>query len=145
MKFTIRQATKEDMPFVFNSWLNHARSTFPNQIMPGRFYFKGETFRLNQLTDKSETFIACLDEEPSQILGWVCLTRSPSPIVHYAFVKSSFRRLKIFDSMLQVLVPDLAKTDTIITRISKEALDYGILHKYRLVFNPYLEEKLLRL
>lgn len=145
MNVIVRTATQDDMPFIYSSWLNHQRHTFPNVIVPGRMYYKGETYRLDKLLEKTQVFVACTSEDQNQILAWVCATTAPTLIVHYAFTKPTFRRLKIFTSILQLISDEIFKSDIPITRISKEALSFNILHKFKFVFNPYLEEKIIRL
>jgi hypothetical protein len=145
MRFGIREHTKEDLNFIFSSWLSHQKQGFPNPIIPSRFYFKGETDRITRLLDKSKVYVACPEDEPTQILAWICITTEPTEVIHYAFTKSSFRKIKLFDSLLRFAVPTLNESDLIASRISKEALDFNLLRKYKIVFNPYIEEKILKL
>lgn len=147
MMTQVRKALPEDTSFIYSSWLNHQRDLFPNRIIPGRMYFKGESYRLDRLLEKTNVYVATPAEDTSQILAWICATTSPTLIIHYAFTKPTFRRLKLFNNLLTVIDPNQLQLneDIPITRISKELLSYGMLHKYKFVFNPYLEEKILRL
>jgi len=144
----MRIANQEDMRFVFGSWLKSYRNEFQNKIIPRRVYYPSEASAIQALVDckNTKTIVSYNVDESNQVFGWCCFTDiDGESFLHYAFVKTMFRNMGIFKRMIHVIVPRLGFEDIITTRISRDLLNYRILEKYKMVYNPYIESKVKEL
>ena len=125
--FAIRDGVATDIPFVFRSWLtSYRRSSFARGIRD-RIYFANEHKAIERILRSCSIRVACINEDPEIILGYVVL--GPS-IVHYAFTKPAFRRMHI----LTRLLPD---GDLEYTHRTEDS-DRVLARLPRLTYNPYL-------
>lgn len=100
----VRLLSKEDLPFVFATWLKSYRaSSFARRIKKDVFFFWHHLVVERILARSSvKTIVACLKGHPDVIIGYLnfeTVDKEPK-IVHYCFVKESFRRMGIAKAML---------------------------------------------
>lgn len=132
-----RAAYLEDVPFIFATMLRSYRhaSFFARKISNDVFYKYHHMFLDSCLKrEKSTVIVAHPKGEPNVILGYVLSEeRAEGHIVHYTYVKRSFRRLGVAKALWSTLDP---KKQYIITHFTTDA-DW-IVKKFNLVYNPYL-------
>jgi GNAT superfamily N-acetyltransferase len=81
--------------------------------MTDKTYYSRHHDVIEQLLDKSVVLVATTNEEPDVILGWACYEQGVGnescglpPVIHYVYVKPSFRKCGIATKLLDGL--DLA-------------------------------------
>lgn len=110
LPYQIRSAQPSDISFIYSSWLKSYKhgSELGKSTRTGVFF---NSYRevLDAILQRSQTFVACLIDEPEVILGYLVhepladepFTVDPIHILHYAFIKESFRRLGIGQMLLE--------------------------------------------
>ena len=88
----VRPATESDLRFVRSSWKtdfwkNHARKSMSHGV-----YSPGQARRIERLLGRSGTLVAYFPEVPDEVLGWAVVEHD---VLHYVYVKSSYRRVGI--------------------------------------------------
>lgn len=127
----IREGVESDLPFIYASWLKGLRygnDTFG--AIQQDAYFKCYHQVLERVLENQNTSIriACLKDEPDAILGY---SVSTGDILHFVFVKRSWRRIGIAKDLVNMCPP---KTVTHITKVGE-----SILNKLPGVsFNPFV-------
>jgi GNAT superfamily N-acetyltransferase len=92
-----------DINFVRQSWLKSNRSRCG--WAPKAEYFALHHDVVEGLLARADTTLAVNKNDPSQILGWVCAEKTNgTPIVHYVYVKSAFRKNRLGSVLLNVAV-----------------------------------------
>lgn len=95
-KFAIREATENDFPFIYSTWLKGLR--YGNETyekMDKDSYFKNYHKIIETILYRPDTFIAvaCLKDDPTTILGYA--VREGERTLHYVHVKNAFRHFGI--------------------------------------------------
>lgn len=126
----IRNVELTDYNFIFATMLRglYYGDTWYSQI-PKDIFMKNYHNVVEHLLKKPTVsiLVACLKEDESTVLGYSILENN---IVHYVFVKSAWRNIKIAKS----LVPDGVQFVTHLTKVGN-----SILKKYDTVkFNPFI-------
>ena len=136
VKVRIRPALEADVPFIFSTWLRSYRdSNFANNISTTVYYAEHHKV-VEKLLKSSEVFIACADDDISELYGYICAQKVDGIlVVHYAYVKHSFRHLGIGAQLLAVLEYDPTKA-SIYTHMTKTARSLAT--KYGFIHSPYL-------
>jgi hypothetical protein len=135
---TYRAMTESDLPFVLNSWQKMARRQGDRAYMTARVYAY-ESQVIMQLIRAAKVVMICNPEDKDHILGWVCLKKAgPLLIIHYAYMRQSFQKQGIMKALLKEIDPRFGIDQTVVTRLSD--LIARKRDKYRLVFNPHIEE-----
>lgn len=93
LKFNIRDACGDDIPFIYATWLESYRydSYFGKSHRNGVF-FSDYRKVIDKLLNDSKVIVACVQDEPGAILGYMVFEPS---VLHYVFVKGAFRRLGV--------------------------------------------------
>ncbi len=134
LPYTIRDVLPSDIPFIYSSWLKSFRfgSQLAKPIRSSIFY---ENYRevLDCLLSKSQIKVACLNDEPSVILGYLVYERTIA-IVHYVFVKEAFRELGIAHNLL--LQSELP-TDLTYSHMTTMITKY-LTNKSNWIYNPFV-------
>lgn len=131
----IRTADEGDAALIYSSWLKSYASQ--NRDQP-----KATVYRLHQkvakrLLEESITLVACMDDDASQVIGWLCARRTPKfLVVHYCYVKAPFRRFGIARALLSAF--DHTPGEPVMVShkgyIVKEIKD-----RYNLLYVPHLQ------
>lgn len=88
----VRKAISEDLPFIFDSWLQtFRRSPFATGI-PGPIYFQRQRARIVRLLLNCSVLIAHARGSPEVILGYL-VRDEKAPVLHYLYAKGAMRRL----------------------------------------------------
>jgi hypothetical protein len=141
LPFDVRPVKDNDVPFIYATWLRSQRRQGDNTLLTSRIYFDGAHRRIARtlIRPTVQAFIICNPEDEEQLYGYV-VTETIGPVfaVHFAYVKRAFRRLGLMKSVLPFIYSRFGKEEIAITHISDFVKDSR--EKYRLKFNPYLEE-----
>lgn len=132
----LRPATESDVPFIFNSWLRCNRHSTNTRGCENPVYFAQHHKLIEGLCKKAEIFIACNEQDVSQIYGYICYERVEGLlVVHWIYTKESFRKLGIAKMMA-----DKAgfKADEAVLYTHRTFISEALEKKYIMVFNPYL-------
>lgn len=107
-QWVIRPVLPEDLAFIYNSWLKSYKfgSESMKSMRSGTFF---ENYReiLDYILTNSEILIACLPEDENIILGYICYENilANSHLIHYCFIKETFRNLGIATDLYKSLYP----------------------------------------
>lgn len=104
---SIRPLEAQDSPFVMSSFLRSYRDEGGNASLSNEVYYALYKPRANRLVDRSTVLVITPEDDAWQILGWIAFE---DVTLHYAYVKSTYRRMGLFDRLYRA-----AKAPTIIT------------------------------
>ena len=136
--YIIRKALPEDISFIYSSWLKSFRyGATANKLVRTDIFFTNYREVLDSILARSLTLVACLPDSPEVILGYMVYEED---IIHYCFIKHSFRRLGIASRLLeQTGLKDSEFKVTHRTNELSKILDSLILVKgLKLEYNPFL-------
>ncbi len=145
----IRPLQTSDVNFVCNSWVKSYRHHVEtsktlnpaNAYIPKEVYFKGQQRLAEKLinADSSAVLVACMENDPEQIVGWICATVKPSvSIVHYCYVKAPFRLFGVATELIGRVTP-VSADEKYHTHLTKLGEKVGA--KFGFSYDPY---KLIR-
>jgi len=87
----IRKADEGDISFIYSSWLKSYAAQ--NKDQPKITVYKMHREVARRLLEDGITLVACMEDNPDQVLGWLCAQRIPKfLVIHYCYVKAPFRR-----------------------------------------------------
>ena len=137
LPISIREATPEDLSFIFSSWLKSFRSGLICKHVDNTIYFSEHHKVIERLLKRSTTVMACDPNDPATIYGYLCFDRVEGIlVVHYAYVKQTFRGMGVLRQLLKSIEghdwngAGLFSHSTLIS--SRLSL------KYNLVYHPYI-------
>jgi len=132
----IRPAIEEDIPFIFSTWLKSFRDSFFAQNISTTIYYAEHHKVVERLLKSCSVFVACSDKDISQLYGYICAEEIDSIlVVHYVYVKHSFRWLGIGRQLLNA-VHHNATNVSIYTHNTK--VSRGLANKFNFVHSPYV-------
>jgi len=136
LPIVIREATVDDAPFIFNSWLKSYKDSDFARRVPNIIYFAEHHKLIEGLLSHCSIYVACSEEDSNQILGYIVASSfTGTPIIHYIYIKHSFRKLGLATQLISSL--SLNKSNMIaVTHWNKYATIAS--NKYHLVYHPYL-------
>lgn len=128
---------KEDLLFIYNSWLKSYRvSDFANHV-PTDDYYKNHHKLITSIVMQptNNITILCDPEDKDHILAYM-VYNTVDPIIYYIYVKRSFRNLGLGRYLLESVRANYgSKAKVICTHKPK---NFRKLKKLELVYNPYL-------
>lgn len=135
LAITFRSANKDDISFIFNSWLKSFRNSQFAKFIPNPTYFTEHHKVIEKLILNNLVLIACDPKDEKQIYGWVCAGLTEGIFtLHYIYVKHTYRKLGIAKAMLnEVRKDDAAAVCTHLTHIGSQ-----LTSKYNLLYSPYV-------
>ena len=136
----IRQARVSDIQFLTSSWLKSYRNAAAVRGVPNSVYFFYHHKLLEELLSRCTVLIYCYPDNQDQILGYVCAEVFDSAlVVHYAYVKKTFRRLGIAKALIKHLVETEEPPAVLYTHKTKDIypLERDLKEKGWL-FHPYM-------
>jgi GNAT superfamily N-acetyltransferase len=98
--------TSEDVGIVASTWIKSFRhlGTFSRGVM-NRVYYQRHQELLEQLIPRSSVFVAANEEDPSQVVGWICYELYENVLyLHYIYVKLAFRRFGIASLLMDQIL-----------------------------------------
>lgn len=133
-----RETTEKDLPFIYNSWLKSARSSYAN--LPSIEYFQMKKKECEEILKNSKVIVACSEDDQNFIFGYIVYKIIDDVcILHWAYVKSVNRKLKIARSMLEHVYQNAESNPIFITH--RTYLIDKISEKYQFVFKPEYRSK----
>lgn len=106
----IRDAQEEDYPFIFNSFLKSYCGPFirhhgGSEVVEPTTFFTGFHRVMSSLLSKRRVLVACPDDSPEVICGWMVGDSLSKKIVvlDFAFVKKDFRDMGIARLLYQAM------------------------------------------
>lgn len=134
----VRPMRIEDQPFIFASWLNNYKnsSQFAKRIRnPEFFHFHHLVIERILLRSTTRVLIATPENDPNTILGYLVTESHDRPILHFCFVKATWRRLGVAGKLIESANVDL--NNAVFTHWTYECNQ--LTEKFpQLVYNPYL-------
>jgi len=137
----VRQVNpKEDLLFIFNSWLKSYRnSDFAMHIPTNDYYTNHHHLIKTIITQPNNNItILCDPEDPNHILGY-SVYNSVEPILYYIYVKHSFRNLGLGRYLLESVRKNFGEVTLQCTHKNK---NWRKVKKLELSYNPYLIKEL---
>jgi GNAT superfamily N-acetyltransferase len=131
-----RAASEEDIGFIFNSWLKSFRHSYFAKVISNTIYYEEQHKILEALIKASKVIVACDEKDTSQIYGYAVGDEIDNfLIIHYVYVKHSFRNMGIGKALLNVFdhSPEKAAIYTMHTRTCER-----LAPKYNFVYHPYI-------
>lgn len=132
----MRAATEADVGFIFNSWLKSYRSSLFAKHISSSVYFSGHHKFLEALIPNAEIKIACNDQDPTQIYGYICAQYIEGIlVVHYVYVKQDYRNLGIGKMLLDQFDHSMERAScyTHQTKIGEQ-----LAIRFNMIYHPYL-------
>lgn len=133
----IRLADISDYGYILETWTKNFHATHPWNFIPNSIYFPWQTARINSILSQVTPLVACLDDDPNQIVGYLCAAKhKDSILLHYAVTKGIYRRLGVMKSLLEQLeYQDKTIVCTHYFGLFKELKD-----RYHLIYDPTVLE-----
>lgn len=132
----IRPAIEDDIPFIFSTWLKSFRDSFFAQNISTTIYYAEHHKVVERLLKSCSVYVACDDNDLSQLYGYICAEEIDGIFVlHYVYVKHSFRWLGIGRQLLNAFSHDATRV-AIYTHCTKVSRALG--NKFNLVHSPYI-------
>lgn len=99
----LRPVRSDDVALITNSWLTSYRDSCHVWGVPDRSYYWCEHKVLEHLIPRSAVVVACLEEDPNVILGWIAyeMAEDGVMVLHYLYVKKHFRGMNIAKRLFQ--------------------------------------------
>ena len=96
----IRSIRKIDEDFIYHSWLHSVKC-------PTRAVTPMTRFLIDSLVADKAISIWCPDDDENHIIGWMAYGKiENTPLLHYAFVKKSFRNNGVGSDLIKSIYPD---------------------------------------
>lgn len=137
LPFRIRPATSEDVSFLFSSWLKSLRdSGVASRGISNTIFFEGQHKLIEKILQNASVHVACSVDNPAQLYGYIVAEKIEGIFVmHYIYVKHTFRRMGIGQALLNSFSHDsgAASCATHLTRMGER-----LLVKYNFIYHPYL-------
>ena len=135
-KCRLRPMVEDDIPFIFNSWLKSYRFSHFGEKITNTIYFQDHHKLLERIVGNSKVLVACDPQDSSHLYGYsVAGEQDDVLVLHFIYVKHTFRNLGIGKTLLDALGHDnsSAAVYTHHTRMADK-----LAAKYNLVYHPYL-------
>lgn len=131
-----RAAIAEDANFIFNSWLRSYRNSPFARNISNTIYFNEQHKLLEELVKTCKVVVACNESDTSQIYGYIVGDNIDGfLVIHYLYVKQSFRNMGIGKSLLNMFDHDIDKA-AIYTHHTKIA--DRLAPRFNLIYHPYV-------
>lgn len=105
--FIVRQATPDDVSFVFSSWLKSFRDAATVRGVPSSLYYPAQHAVIETLLQRPccTALVACDPKDQSQIYGYVVAEYvTDGLIIHFTYTKFNMRNLGIAKALVSTLV-----------------------------------------
>lgn len=132
--------TRDDWPFVTNSWLKSYRDSKFARRMRSSIYFEEHGSLVREALARDAALVACAANVPDEIVGWVCYRPSPAetPLtIHYIYVPRRYRRQGFANDLLKATGWEKGRPikATHVNHVYEEWR--GVKERYRIDNNPY--------
>ena len=132
----IRQADEGDASFIYSSWLKSYAAQ--NKDQPKIALYEMHREVVTRLLESGITLVACMDDDPDQVLGWLCAQRTPKfLVVHYCYMKAPFRRFGLARSLLAAF--DYCPGEPLVIS-HKSYICKDLKDRYNFLYIPHLQQ-----
>lgn len=99
----IRTGTGADHAFILATWLRAFRHGSPfARRLTNDVFFTNHHPLVEALVARSTVLVATLEDDPNVILGYLVTEKQgPVHVLHFAYVKKEFRRMRVFSQLLE--------------------------------------------
>jgi len=133
----VRDATQEDLPLIYNSWLKQYReSPFSVGISNSVFYSQHRKV-IDHLLSRAIIKVACDTQDPTKIYSWACGEVYDTPVLHFAYTKKEYRNKGLCKLLLAEFGWSLGN-HIITTHFMKYKNSRQQNKEKKIVYNPYL-------
>lgn len=128
---------ESDEDFIYACWIREFKlSPFARKIR-NSIYFYNQHKIIDTLINKSKIIVACNIDDENHIYGYVVFENIKPPVLHWLYVKMSYRGMGIENLLLQCL--PLQDQKCYFSHFCADWFDY--LPKDKVDYNPYLAFK----
>lgn len=152
---TYRPPTPDDLAFITSSWLKSNRNSDFANYVENKAYYKLHSDLIKSILNRSLVTVICDPEDANHIYGYAVYELiNTNLILHYIYIKFSYRNFGLAKDCLKTIYPDfgnkdiyLTHTDQVKIRIIEEDNNHlpkktscfiKKRDKYKLQYNPYL-------
>jgi GNAT superfamily N-acetyltransferase len=138
-EFMLRQLTKDDLPFLFNSFLKSFRDAPAMVGIPNALYYASQHALIERLMASagSRVLVACSKDDPSQIYGYgLGEVATVGSVIHWIYVKHPFRGFGIGKTLEQALIQSNPVTVFFTHRV--KPLERLLKNRTGYTYNPFL-------
>ena len=134
ISFRLYNPGSTDEAFIYSSWIKAVRKDQKHHLQPGQAFYHQQKAKVAALLDEPTTAVlmATHQDEPDDLIGWICVKLGPEPVIHYAYVKSLYRQMGIAKALVEAAGIDL--TQPVI--VSHVGWITSYLTHYQLVYLP---------
>lgn len=136
--FVVREGRPDDANLIYSSWLNSYRDAYLSKHVAKTPYFAGQHAIIDKIfkSPACRVYIAAAPDDADHVLGYAVWEESSvGPIIHFIYVKLSFRNFKIGTTLFD-MIRAKCPGRPIYTHLPKGA--DKLLAGKNLEFNPYL-------
>lgn len=159
MNIIYRAPTQGDLNFILDSWLKSYRQSDFASFVPNKLYFEYHKLIVQDILKRSQILMISDPEDSNHVYGYVVFEQfNGYNILHYLYIKYTYRNLGFAKAALQVAFPDFLQTEIHLTHLDKSHLRQSKFDKqedgspaiyrqsffmkkkdqYKLVYNPYM-------
>jgi hypothetical protein len=133
----VRQADEGDASFIYSSWLKSYAAQ--NKDQPKLTIYEMHREVVSRLLESGITLVACMEDDPDQVLAWLCGQRIPKfLIVHYCYTKAPFRKFGLARTLLNAF--DYRQGEPIVIS-HKGYICKDLKGKYNFLHIPHLQQE----
>jgi hypothetical protein len=132
----MRHPHKEDIAFIFNSWLHSYRHSLHVKNIGNTVFYAEHHKVLERLFKRCDARIACDPKDQNQIYGYIVYERITGVlVVHYCYVKQPYRRLGLCH---QLLLEAGRSKEEAFAYTHETFLGNRLSGRFRALYNPYV-------
>ena len=133
-------ASRAEQTFIIRTWLDLYRLNYTSRSIPNEVYFWHHHKLVESLRDRPQAkWIVCAHpDDASVIFAFGCGELTPeAPVLHFAFVKSRFRRWGLATRIVDELAQGYDRPPAlVVTHMTPDFRRFR--HQLPVIFNPYL-------
>lgn len=130
----IRLATKDDLPFIADSWCKAMYHTYPNQYVLD-FVPKFHK-QIAGILQNASCVVSCLDTDPNAIVSYLIYTSfMGNLVVYYAYTKVEERKNGFLNQLLEFANPDNRPTIFVYPAKNERIMQH---FAQKFIYDPYL-------
>jgi ribosomal protein S18 acetylase RimI-like enzyme len=136
---SIRPATADDIPFIFNSWLKAYKhsSLFAKRIKHEVFFKYHHAVIERILARGAKVFVATPIHDPDTIIGYCVAEQLDVTTLHFIYVKSAFRRFGVGRQLALSTVAALGAAEAVDFTHWTRDMDWAAEKLPSFTYNPY--------